>query len=324
MTGSNKSFKLIAMKESFSEIELRKLDLNLLLVFSAVMREGSVGRAAKRLFLGPSAISMALARLRDTLGDQLFVRDGNGMVPTPRAALLWSEIEPALTRIEAATRGVEFEPETAEAVFTLGAPDDLEFVLIPRLMERLAKDAPGVRLVVQPMDFRNMFDRLDDGGVDLGLSALPSRGAQSRHRVRSICREHFSAVHDPERIALPNPLTLERFAETPQILVSIRGDFSGPIDAVLADLDTARTVIGTVARFATIPFVLRRRPVLACVPATAASYMAAEFDLIEQSLPFPSPQFELGLAWHQRTDSDPAHQWFRELVEAELHNLIAQ
>ena len=105
--------------------------------------------------------------------------------------------------------------------------------------------------------------------------------------------------------------------------MSIRGDFSGQIDAALADLGQARQVVGTVARFATIPFVLKRRPILACVPATAARYMAATFHLVEQPLPFSSPEFELGLAWHQRTDSNPAHRWFRELVEAELCNLTA-
>lgn len=322
MTINPESFKLIYMNESFSEIELRKLDLNLLLVFSAIIREGSVGKAAKRLYLGPSAISMALTRLRDVLGDPLFVRGGSGMVPTPRAEKLWTEIEPALAQIEAATRSDTFDPSSVQMEFTLGAPDDLEFALVPRLLVRVAAEAPGVRLVVQPMDFRNMFDRLDDGSVDLGLSALPARGKEARHLTKTVRQEQFHVVFDPSQLDPGDPFTVERFAEISQILVSIRGDFFGPIDEALSALGHSRRIIGTVARFATIPFILRRQAIAACVPSVAAGLMASEFGLASRALPFPSPEFELALAWHRRTDEDAAYAWFRRIVENELEQLV--
>ncbi|MEM8794014.1 MAG: LysR family transcriptional regulator [Pseudomonadota bacterium] len=309
------------MNKDFNEIELRKFDLNLLLVFSAIMNEGSVGAAAKRLYIGPSAISMALNRLRDAVGDPLFVRSGNGVVPTPRAERLWDEVRPALGTINSAVRPKSFDPATSETSFRLGVPDDLEFLLVPRLLARLALIAPSVRLIVQPIDFRNMFARLDDGGVDVGLSALPARPIEARHRVKVLQQETFSVLYDARHEAISDTRSMAGFLATPQILVSIAGDLSGPIDTALTKRSLSRTLIGSVARFATIPFILRHRPVLACVPRTSAAYLSREFDLKAEQLPFPSPQFDLGLAWHSRTDADPAHLWFRQIVEEEVSAL---
>ncbi|MEO0417325.1 MAG: LysR family transcriptional regulator [Pseudomonadota bacterium] len=323
MTIETNSFKLIDMSKSFSEIELRKLDLNLLLVFTAVYREGSVTAAAQRLFLGPSAISMALSRLRDVLKDPLFVRNPGGMVPTPRADRLWREIEPALAQIEEATRSESFAPATAEMDLVLGAPDDLEFVLVPRLLNRLAQEAPGVRLVVQPIDFRSLFDRLDQGDVDVGLSALPTRGQEPRHHAMILQRETFVALYDPDQIDGDRLASVEEFAGIPQILVSIRGDFLGPIDETLAELGAKRGIVSAFSRFTTIPFALRQSPILACVPFLAASLMAKEFDLELRPLPFVSREFDLGLAWHNRVHLDPAQVWFRKVVQTELSTLIA-
>ncbi|MEO1505488.1 MAG: LysR family transcriptional regulator [Pseudomonadota bacterium] len=309
------------MNDTFSEIELRKLDLNLLLVFSAIMREGGVAPAAKRLYLGASAVSMALTRLREALQDDLFVRAGSGMTPTPRAEALWAEIEPALAVIETATRRERFDPATSTSVFRFGAPDDLEFILVPMLLTHLARHAPKTRLVVQPMDFHSLTDRLDDHSVDVALTALPGRRLEPRHRRSIVCEETFSALFDKRLVKADAPVSLAQFVETPHVLLSIRGDFEGPIDRTLAGYNKTRQVVSTVARFATIPFILRERPVLACVPTTAARFFADAFDLTTSPLPFSSPRFELALAWHARTEADPAQSWFRSLLEHTVRSL---
>ncbi len=309
------------MNDQFSEIELRRLDLNLLLVFSALMRERSVGRAAKRLYLGASAVSMALGRLRSALGDALFVRAGAEMVPTPRAEALWSQLAPALAGIEGAVRATGFDPATTEATFRFAAPDDLEFVLIPRLMERLGTVAPGATLVVRPADFRSLFGLLDNGDADLALSALPTRGGERRHRVRTLHRDGFAILYDRTQLGCAGRIGLERFVETPHILLSIRGDRHGAVDDALAQRGLRRTVIATVAHFPTMPFILRRRAVIACVPSVAARFFADAFDLELSPLPILSPEFDVGLAWHARTDGDPAQAWFRSVVEEEIGDL---
>jgi LysR family transcriptional activator of mexEF-oprN operon len=318
------SFKLNNMTPIFNEIELRKLDLNLLLVFSAMMRERSVSRAASRLYLGASAISMALGRLREAVGDELFVRGPGGMKPTTRADALWLKIEPALSAIESAVRDVRsFDPTTATTVIRFAAPDDLEFILIPRLLDRLKQRAPNMRLIVRSSDFRSLLNNLDLAEADLALSAKPPSGIEPRHHVVGLYTEGFAAVFDPAMTGFFAPLTLKQYLETPQLLLSIRGDLHGPIDDQLAAIGHARHVFASVCHFPTIPFVLRACRALANIPATAAYYFAEAYGLATCPLPLPSPEFDVALIWHARTNGDPAHAWFRHLVEAEVAQIRA-
>ena len=303
------------MTNDFNEIELRKLDLNLLLVFSALMRERGVALAAGRLYLGPSAVSMALGRLRASLGDPLFVRTATGLEPTPRAVSLWLELEPALQAIEDAVRGGRrFDPARASLTIRFGAPDDLEFLLIPRLLERLTAEAPGVRLVVRPSEFRTLLDRLDTGDADLALSATPERGIARRHRVSRLHQEDFSVLYDPGQLGCQGPLDIETWLAVPHLLLSVTGDLHGAIDDALAGIGSARRVLAALAHFPTMPFILRRQAVLVNMPSLAARHFAAAYDLACVPLPVPSPRFEVALIWHVRTDADPAHVWFRDLV----------
>ena len=320
MTIGIASFKLIVMNNDFSEIELRRLDLNLLLVFSAVMREGSVGAATQRLFLGPSAVSMALARLRLSLGDELFVRAGKGVAPTPRAELLWSAIQPALSTIDGALRVPDFDPAKAEHTVRFAAPDDLEFVLVPALLKRLETVAPGVRLTVRPADFRSIAERLDSGEADVAFSAVSAKRLEKRHHVEIIHREHFRVLYDPARIGRRGKLSFDDYLSVPHLIRSVSGDTSGAIDEALAALHAERTVVAGLSSFATMPFVLKSRPALANVPATAALHLADTFDLETCALPFPSPTFDVGLVWHARLDADPASAWIRGL----LHEVIGE
>ena len=307
------------MTDRFSEAELRRLDLNLLLVFSAVVREGSVAGAAERLHVGRTAVSMALGRLRDALDDPLFVRTGTGMDPTARAAALWAEIEPALETIERAVRSSRgFDPATTRAVFRFAAPDDLEFVLVPRLVDRLLAEAPHARLVVRPSDFRTLLGRLDSGDADLALSATPTVGIEPRHRTLALHRETFLTLHDPQAFGHPDGIDRGAWLATPHAMVSIDGTLDSLIDARARELGLERRVLTAVAHFPTLPFLLRGRRLLANVPAMAAGLMAAEYGLATAPLPFESPDFEVSLAWHARTEGDAAHAWFRRLVEREV------
>lgn len=268
------------MNATFNEVDLRKLDLNLLLVFAALMRERSASRAARRLYLGPSAVSMALARLRDTLGDPLLVRAGSGMEPTPRALQLWDALEPAMAAIDQAVRGAKvFDPATAERVIRFAAPDDLEFVLIPLLLERMEHEAPGIRLVVRPSDFRTLLGRLDDGDADLALSATPSSGIERRHRIRPLNSETFSVLYDAAQLGRTGALDLDDYCDTPQLLLSISGDLTGLIDKRLAEIGRSRNVIAALAHFPTMPHIIKRRRALVNMPTTAARHYASTYQL---------------------------------------------
>lgn len=310
------------MNSNFSEIELRKLDLNLLLVFSAVMREGSVGAAAQRLFLGPSAVSMALARLRQSLGDELFVRAGKGMEPTPRAELLWAAIQPALSSIDGALRIPDFDPAEADHTVRFAAPDDLEFVLVPALLKKLESVAPGVRLTVRPADFRSIAARLDSGEADVAFSAVSAKRLDKRHHVEITHREHFRVLYDPAQTGRRGKLSIDDYLSVPHLIRSVSGDTSGAIDEALSALGAQRSVMAGLSNFATMPFILKSRPTLANVPATAARHLADAFELESCALPFASPEFDVGMVWHARLDSDPASAWFRGLLRDVIGEIL--
>lgn len=307
--------RIDAHEHGCDEAELRRLDLNLLLVFAAVMRDRGVSRAAARLGLGASAVSMALARLRGAVGHDLFVRTGPGVEPTPRAEALWSALGPALASVQRAVRGARgFDPAASELVVRFAAPDDLDFILLPELLARMERLAPRVRLVVRPSDVRTLMDRLDSGDADLELGATPRGGIERRHRARPLHRDGFLALFDPAMVGTAGPLDLETYLAVPHLLLSPAGHLDESIDDRLAELGRARTALAVLSQFGTIPFLLKRRRAVANMPATAAHHCAAAYGLALSPLPLASPEFEVSLVWHVRTDGDPAHAWFRDLV----------
>lgn len=312
------------MNDEYNLNELRRLDLNLLLVFAALMREGGVTPAARRLFVGPSAVSMSLSRLRALLDDQLFVRTGRAMTPTPRADALWREVEPALAMIDGAIRPQAFDPATSDATFRLAAPDDLDLALVPTIAERLATAAPLARLSIMPADYLNMFDLVQEGQADCALSALPDRLPPPSVRTSVLWRERFLALFDPGQFAGADRLSLDVFAEAAHVLRTVSGDMRGPIDRALATHGLERRVGAAVGSFPTIPFLLRSSAMVASVPAIAARHMSEAFDLASAELPVPSPTFEVALAWPARLDADPAAKWFRSLVVACAHDIAAR
>ncbi|MEO1328896.1 MAG: LysR substrate-binding domain-containing protein [Pseudomonadota bacterium] len=302
------------MKQTFSENELRALDLNALLAFVALMRAGSVRGAAARLGLGAPAVSMALAKLRERLDDPLFVRASGRMAPTDRADALFAAIGPAFEEIHAAlTARPSFDPATAERLFRFASPDDLEPALIPRLLARLGAAAPGVQLALLSADFRNAPALLDEGAADLALTATPP-ALEKRHRSERLHQDRFSAVFDPEQCGRDVVRDLDRYLSVPHLLVSPTGALSGPIDAALARLGRDRRVLASAPRFSTLPFILRSRPCLVNMPSVAAAHLARLFDLGCGPTPFESPTFALSLVWRLESDRDPGLVWLRALI----------
>ena len=151
--------------------DLRRVDLNLLIVFETLMHERSVTRAAEKLFLGQPAISAALSRLRGLFDDPLFVRTGRSMEPTARATEIFSLLSPALDSISTAvSRASEFDPATSQAVFRIGLSDEVEFALLPSLLKRLRSEAPGIVLVVRRANYILMPSLLASGEISIGVS----------------------------------------------------------------------------------------------------------------------------------------------------------
>ena len=297
------------------ERRLRRLDLNLLVAFVVLMRERHVSRAAARLFLGQPAMSAALARLREALEDDLFVRVGRNLEPTARARELAEPIERALESLEGAlhARGA-FDPGTHEGVFRLGLTDNHEVTLVPALVERMTRTAPHTRLVVRAADHVSIASLLDAGEIDATVSVLEKHPAW--HQREPLYAQGYACLFSPERTGLKKALDLDAYCRRRHVLVSFRGDLEGVADAALARLGRKREVAFSVPRFASVPFVLKQADVIATLPEPIARCLAQHHGLRTCALPFALPPRTVSLLWRKRDDTDPGQRWFRDLVKA--------
>ncbi|GGP63578.1 LysR family transcriptional regulator [Streptomyces abikoensis] len=286
-------------------------DMNLLPALDALLREGSVTGAAARMNVSASAMSRTLGRLRRVLGDPLLVPAGRGLTLTPRARELRPSVEAALAGALAALRpSPEIDIATVERRFTLRTSDAAAVVLGPPLTARVAREAPGVQLRILPEGDEDPADLRDRVDLDIGqLPELPhdvrSRPLPSQDHV-AVCRA--DAPHAAEE------LTAERFAALPHITVTRRGLFHSVVDERLAELGLARRILTTVPSHVTACFLALRSDALALVGAAVAAHVAETVPLVVREIPLPLPPVALGMAWHVRVDTDPAHRWLRQAV----------
>lgn len=291
--------------------DLRRVDLNMLIVFETLMHERSVTRAAEKLFLGQPAISAALGRLRNLFNDPLFVRSGRSMEPTARAREIFALLTPALDSISSAvSRATDFNPATSQAVFRLGLSDDVEFALLPPLLRRLRAEAPGVTLVVRRANYLLMPGLLASGEISVGVSYTEELPANAKRKVlrRSVPRLLRAD-------SIPGNLSLDDYCNRPHALVSFAGDLSGFIDEELHKLGRKRRVVLAAPQFSGLGALLAGTDLLASIPDYTASVLQAGGGLRVENLPLPAPSFELHMVWPGVQDTDPAERWLRSRIQ---------
>jgi len=288
-------------------------DFNLLITLDVLLSEGSVAAAAKRLRLSPSAMSRALARLRETTGDPLLVRAGRGLVPTPRALELRERVSQLVQDTEAVLRPAE-QPDLAHLVrtFTLRTSEGFVENFGAALIARIAQQAPGVRL-----RFMHKPDKdsaaLRDGTVDLETGVV-GKASSPELRTQGLFRDRFIGV---VRIGHPlgeGEITPERYAAGSHISVSRRGLDKGPIDDSLATLGLQRHIATIVPGFSTALALARTGELIASVPERHTANLRA--GLYSFELPVTVPDFTVAMLWHPRLDADPVHRWLRGCLRA--------
>ena len=290
---------------------LRRLDLNLLVAFDALLAEGSVTRAAERVGIGQPSMSHALGRLRRLFKDDLFVRAPDGIRPTPRAMALAGSVREALGVIQATLlQGRAFDPTVAERTFHIGMPDSIEVFLLPRLMAHLGAVAPGIRLRLRPVDRFELLERLDRDQLHLGITGLLTEGS-AHHKRRRLYATNYLCLYDPMRVPFAVPVTLEDFISVPHVLGSPRGDAHGVVDNALALLGLRRTIAVTTSHFAAVPFALKGAQLVSTVPERPARLFAERFGLAISPVPVRLPETDVSMLWHASYDLDPAHRWLR-------------
>jgi len=316
-------------------MSIGRTDLNLLKVFDAVYEERSLVLAGKRLNLTQSAVSHALARLRELVGDELFMRTGKGMVPTGRATAMAPALRDSLRRIEATLGGEQFAPEQSTRRFVIAANDHLTAVIIAPLARELENAAPGVDLVIRPSTRLDLAEQIDLGRIDLAIGIFAQ--VPARLNSRTLMSQGEAILMRRAHPAARRKLTLRDMAKYPLVTVSVGGQEEGAVGGFIVERGLARqsemfdrqaleeALQGeenrprarvTVPHSLAIPELLRDTDMLSIVPASLALALAKSSDLLRRQPPYQAGSSVIRAVWHSRDEHEAGHAWLRERVAA--------
>lgn len=311
-------------------LNFRTLDLNLLRVFDEVMAERNLTRAAEKLAITQPAVSNALRRLREALGDELVTRRGHGVEPTPRALALWPAVRQALAQLQETLSPGRFDPASAQTTFILAMADATGATLIPPLIEIVEREAPGISLRVVPLTTRDPRRLLDDESADMAVGYFPAVLADLTARAQSdnVVAHESARLYDGQYVCVMRaghplasaPLTLDLYCAARHLLVSFSGKPFGFIDEALAALGRERRIVLTVNQFFTAGRVVATTDLLTVLPRHFVGVASVRDELVWRPLPMPLPAVHVDALWHRRRNHDPAHRWLRETIARAARN----
>ncbi|MFM9927478.1 LysR family transcriptional regulator [Variovorax sp. H27-G14] len=303
------------------DVNFRTLDLNLLRVFDEVMAERNLTRAARNLSITQPAVSNALRRLREVLGDELVRRAGAGVEPTPRALALWPTVRDALRQLQHTLAPGEFDAGTADTTFLLAMADATAAELIPGLVQIAEKEAPAISLRVLPLTTRDPRRMLELEEVDMAVGYFPAVIASLAARGQS----GVGVAFETQRLYLgqyvcvmrrghplaKSPLTLDSYCAARHLLVSFSGRPYGFIDQTLGALGRERRIAVTVNQFFTAGRVVANSDLLTVLPRHFVTVTGIDDQLVLRDLPFDQPPVHVDAIWHRRAQHGHAHEWLR-------------
>src|SRR5918999_2167045 len=296
-------------------MNVQDLDLNLLRVFDAVLREKGVTAAAARLELTQPAVSNALGRLRVVFGDALFVRTPSGMEPTPFARGVAEPVRQALALLDSAlAHGPGFDPASATRAFRFYMSDLGQVEFLPPLVERVQRLAPNVRLEAVSFDLEHIADGLGSGALDLAIGFLPALGPPVQRKF--LFRDPYVCLMRADHPAIGAALTRKKFVEAAHVLVTYRGGGHRVIEEALERAGAARRIALRVPHFTVVPMVLERTDLILTLPARVARVYERRGKLKALPPPVAIPPAEVALHWHERFEADPGNRWLREAMVA--------
>jgi DNA-binding transcriptional LysR family regulator len=307
------------------------LDLNLLRVFDAVMEERSVLRASQRIFLSQSAVSHSLARLRDLLGDDLFVRTSSGMQPTARAIAMAPAVRDALQKLELAIGPPKFEPSMSRKMFTIAASDFITMVVAPQLLALLEQEAPNIDIVIRPGTRIDLAEQIDLGRIDAAVGTF----ADVPQRLKSNLLFEYDDVLVTCAAFDPGKLTTEKLSSLSLIIVSLGGDKDGAVDGFISERGLARRsemydraaferaypppaqaprIAVCLPHFLAVPALLQNSQLVAVIPRPLAETFARSNPLSIHQLPYSTLSLNVHSIWHERNEADASHHWLHTML----------
>lgn len=295
--------------------DLRNFDLNLLVAFEALMRERNVSRAAEKMFVTQSTMSHVLQRLRQQLDDPVLARTHTGMQPTERALALVEPVRAVLREVEQLIQPpCRFDPASSRRRFVIAATDYLEFLLLPPLIERIGRLAPGVDIHIKRTEDAFPAKSLENGDLDvvLGFAAILKPPAQ--FRAEKLFEDRMACVVRADHPTVRAPLALEEYLALPHMLISRTGKKTGLVDEWLAEKGLERRVALTVPHFLSAPLVVARTDLVLSLPLRIAERIAELVPLKILPVPIELPAYDLAMIHHPLREREPAHLWLREQI----------
>jgi DNA-binding transcriptional LysR family regulator len=305
-------------------LDFRDLDLNLLRVFDTVMAEGSLTRAADKLALTQPAVSNAMRRLRHALGDELLVRQGHGVQPTPRAQALWPVVREALGNLQQSLAPAHFDPATAQLTLVLAMADATAGTLVPNLVPILEREAPHITIRIVPLTTRDPRALLDAETADMAVGHFPAvlSDLTARAQSGSVVPHEHRRLYDGEYVAVMRkhhplahmPLTLENYCAARHLLVSFSGRAYGFIDEALATVGLSRRIVLTVNQYTTAVRVVTQSDLVTVLPRHFVPFTAMQEQLQVHPLPMEVQAIHVDALWAKRGRHRAAYDWLLQTL----------
>lgn len=294
-------------------MNIKDIDLNLMAVFSAIYAEKNISKAAERLGISQPATSNALARLRKTLDDPLFVRNGKGVTPTARAIDLIEPVEKALDLIQTSlNKKSDFNFSQERRTFNVAMSDYSEYMLLPRVLNWMAEFAPSLQINVWPIEGSNLADGFERGKLDLAIGYIPTL-SEGFHKQR-LFNESFLSIMRADHPAAKEELSMQDFLAYPHISLTPRTHQGSNVDLALKPLKLERHVALQVPNYLTVPAIVAKSDHIATVPARIAYAFADLFRLKVCTPPVALEPVAANQYWHQTMNNEPGVKWLRRFL----------
>ena len=301
-----------------SALNFRTLDLNLLRVFDVVMAERNLTRAADRLAITQPAVSNALKRLKESIGEELLTRSPSGVTPTPRAEALWPEVRTALGSLRAALAPGEFNPQADAASFRIAISDAAAATFMPHLVAQIEQAGALANLRLLPLTSHDPSRLLERGEADLAIGHFPEAvatladaGIEATLRQQPLQESGYVCVMRQGHPLARGELTLDGYCAAHHLLVSFSGRANGRADQALAALNRERRVVLTVNQYFTAGRVVANSNLLTVLPAAFVGAAGFREKVVTCALPFELETLRTTMLWHQRHDRASSHEWLR-------------
>jgi len=296
---------------------MSKPDLNLMVIFDAIMQEQSVSIAAERLSMTQPSVSNALSRMRHVFKDPLFIKDGRGIKPTPFANALWLEVASSLNVISDAVNPKSFVPHYAKRTFRVALTDGMASLLWLELRKVIEHTAPliNIHAVPYPMNGESL---LMNAQVDLIADYVPDlgRNIQRQH----LCNNYFVALMSPDHPLAHKEFDIKAFVNSEHLLVTLTGDASGIVDSKLAEKNLTRRIAMTTNSFTSAMNLITNTSLICVLPYAIAFEHVKNGSLICKPMPIEIPPAEISMAWHNRSNRDEGLIWLRKTIVQIIQN----